>query len=302
MNMEEGDALEVETVSATLVDAQREAEMEVEQNEIAVYIDPDAPLAVPKLLQPELGIAEMAEKTNLLKQRGEQLDLLLIKAESYSHFIKSNQELAQQARSVQPPSKTKTPVGKKSKRLCKGAGKDEEEAEESLQPSNLKGGSLLPYQLDGLQWLASLWENGLSGILADEMGLGKTIQVIALVAHLRQRNVLGPFLIAAPLATLPNWLNEFQKWLPSCPCMLYHGSKPEREELRKTMDQHAAIITSFEICIVDRPHLERTSWQFLIVDEGHRIKNRNCRLVKELKMYPTVSRLLLTGTPIQVKS
>jgi ATP-dependent DNA helicase len=147
-----------------------------------------------------------------------------------------------------------------------------------------------------------LWENGLSGILADEMGLGKTIQVIALVAHLRQRNVLGPFIIAAPLATLPNWLNEFQKWLPSCPCMLYHGSKPDREELRKTMGQYAAIITSFEICIVDRPYLERTSWQFLIVDEGHRIKNRNCRLVRELKMYPTVSRLLLTGTPIQVRS
>jgi ATP-dependent DNA helicase len=63
--------------------------------------------------------------------------------------------------------------------------------------------------------------------------------------------------------------------------------------------KHAVVVTSFEICIVDRPFLEHISWQFLIVDEGHRIKNRNCRLVKELKQYPTVSRLLLTGTPIQ---
>ena len=40
--------------------------------------------------------------------------------------------------------------------------------------------------------------------------------------------------------------------------------------------------------------------QYIILDEGHRIKNRNCRLVKELKSFRSVSRLLLTGTPIQV--
>ena len=59
------------------------------------------------------------------------------------------------------------------------------------------------------------------------------------------------------------------------------------------------ILTSFEICIIDRPHLERYNWQYVILDEGHRIKNRNCRLIRELKQLPSVSRLLLTGTPIQ---
>ena len=110
---------------------------------------------------------------------------------------------------------------------------------------------------------------------------------------------MGPFLVAAPLATLPNWVNEFKKWLPSCPCVLYHGSKAERESIRQALADYSVVITSFEICIVDRPYLERCSWQFLIVDEGHRIKNRNCRLVKDLKQYSSVSRLLLTGTPIQ---
>ena len=52
-----------------------------------------------------------------------------------------------------------------------------------------------------MRWLATLFENGLSGILADEMGFGKTIQVIALVAHVREKNVKGPICIAAPLAT-----------------------------------------------------------------------------------------------------
>jgi ATP-dependent DNA helicase len=117
----------------------------------------------------------------------------------------------------------------------------------------------------------------------------------------------GPFLIAGPLATLPNWINEFKKWLPDCPVLLYHGPKEERKEMRisKMPVDHAkvmtfpVVITSFEICMIDRPHLEKYPWQYIILDEGHRIKNRNCKLVKELKSLPSTSRLLLTGTPIQ---
>lgn len=37
----------------------------------------------------------------------------------------------------------------------------------------------------------------------------------------------------------------------------------------------------------------------MIVDEGHRIKNLNCKLIKELKSLNTANRLLLTGTPLQ---
>jgi len=49
--------------------------------------------------------------------------------------------------------------------------------EEVVQPQMLKGGELKEYQLAGLQWMVSLYNNNLNGILADEMGLGKTIQV-----------------------------------------------------------------------------------------------------------------------------
>lgn len=40
------------------------------------------------------------------------------------------------------------------------------------QPRLITGTELKPYQMDGLIWLSSLYENGLNGILADEMGLG----------------------------------------------------------------------------------------------------------------------------------
>lgn len=59
-----------------------------------------------------------------------------------------------------------------------------------------------------------LYENGVNGILADEMGLGKTIQCIALIAHLIENGVRGPFLVTAPLSTLPNWLAEFKRFTP----------------------------------------------------------------------------------------
>lgn len=76
-------------------------------------------------------------------------------------------------------------------------------------------------------------------------------------------------MIAGPLATLPNWVNEFKKWLPSCPVIMYHGSKAEREELRKKrmpLSSHKdmnfpVVITSFEICMIDRQYLERYTWQ-----------------------------------------
>jgi len=59
-----------------------------------------------------------------------------------------------------------------------------------------------------------LYENGLNGILADEMGLGKTIQTIAFYCFLLEMGITGPFLVIAPLSTIPNWLSEFSKFAP----------------------------------------------------------------------------------------
>ena len=208
--------------------------------------------------------------------------------------------------------------GKKKKKKSEGGGEAAKEmasAAEKMsadrhlvhQPKIMTGGALKGYQIEGLRWLATLFENGLSGILADEMGLGKTIQVIALIAHIREKNVKGPICVAAPLATLPNWLNEFKKWTPSISALLYHGSKAHRAELRKTAmasslqneEDFPVIVTSYEVCIIDRAPLSHFKFKYLIIDEGQRVKNRDCRLVRELKKLNTENRLLLSGTPIQ---
>ncbi|KLJ08333.1 hypothetical protein EMPG_16239 [Blastomyces silverae] len=175
------------------------------------------------------------------------------------------------------------------------------------QPAPVTGGQMREYQLEGLEWLKSLWMNGLCGILADEMGLGKTIQAISLIAFFKEHNVSGPFLISAPLSTVSNWVAEFAHWTPSIETVLYHGSKDERAEIRerrmKLQDQKKpdfpVICTSYEICMNDRKFLAKYQWKYIIVDEGHRLKNLNCRLIKELLTYNSANRLLITGTPLQ---
>ena len=60
------------------------------------------------------------------------------------------------------------------------------------------------------------------------------------------------------------------------------------------------VITTYEMIIKDRVHLAKYKWGYIVVDEGHRLKNFNCKLVQEIKKYTSASRLILTGTPLQV--
>lgn len=173
------------------------------------------------------------------------------------------------------------------------------------QPKLIKDVTLRDYQLDGLDWLVTLYENGLNGILADEMGLGKTLQLISLLAFLYENDNKGPFLVACPLSTVGNWYKEVSRFAPDIPCLKYAGSKEEREHIRlkyfkpKKQDRLGIVITSYEIILRDRRYLDKFKWKFLIVDEGHRLKNINSKLIKELKKLKTENRLLLTGTPLQ---
>uniref|UniRef100_A0A0E0H9A0 ATP-dependent DNA helicase CHR12 n=1 Tax=Oryza nivara TaxID=4536 RepID=A0A0E0H9A0_ORYNI len=129
------------------------------------------------------------------------------------------------------------------------------------QPSALEGGELRPYQLEGLQWMLSLFNNNLNGILADEMGLGKTIQTIALIAYLlEKKEVTGPHLIIAPKAVLPNWSNEFKTWAPSIGTILYDGRPDDRKALREKnfgQRQFNVLLTHYDLILKDLKFLKK---------------------------------------------
>ncbi|CAI8610581.1 unnamed protein product [Vicia faba] len=173
------------------------------------------------------------------------------------------------------------------------------------QPAILHGGKLREYQMNGLRWLVSLYNNHLNGILADEMGLGKTVQVISLICYLMEtKNDRGPFLVVVPSSVLPGWESEINFWAPSIHQIVYAGSPDERRRLFKERIIHQkfnVLLTTYEYLMNkhDRPKLSKVHWHYIIIDEGHRIKNASCKLNADLKHYRSSHRLLLTGTPLQ---
>ncbi|PFH31346.1 putative SWI2/SNF2 Brahma-like [Besnoitia besnoiti] len=225
-------------------------------------------------------------------------------------------------------------------------------------PRCLKGGSLRSYQMEGLNWMASLYNNGLNGILADSMGLGKTVQTVSFLAYLHEvKRVRNPFLIVAPLSTIHgNWRSELKKWWPSINLVVYEGTKEYRKQLRSRIvgGLHSrgpgsgsgaatalgpdgvaaaaagaegdrarapdggkdganklgakgfvepyfhALLTTDAVILRDKSFLRKIKWEYLVVDEAHRLKNPNSKLVQTLNTgFHIRRRLALTGTPLQ---
>uniref|UniRef100_A0AAX7V9W9 SWI/SNF related, matrix associated, actin dependent regulator of chromatin, subfamily a, member 2 n=2 Tax=Pseudocrenilabrinae TaxID=318546 RepID=A0AAX7V9W9_ASTCA len=173
------------------------------------------------------------------------------------------------------------------------------------QSSLLINGMLKQYQIQGLEWMVSLYNNNLNGILADEMGLGKTIQTIALITYLMEHKRLnGPFVIIVPLSTLSNWVYELDKWAPSVVKIAYKGTPALRRGLVPQLrsGKFNVLLTTYEYIIKDKHILAKIRWKYMIVDEGHRMKNHHCKLTQVLNThYVAPRRLLLTGTPLQNK-
>ncbi|KAF5356342.1 hypothetical protein D9756_003876 [Leucocoprinus leucothites] len=177
------------------------------------------------------------------------------------------------------------------------------------QPKMLMA-QLKEYQLKGLNWLATLYEQGINGILADEMGLGKTVQSISLLAYLAEtHDIWGPFLVVAPASTLHNWQQEITRFVPKLKALPYWGNVKDRMTLRKfwskkeiSYDQDApfhVLITSYQLVTQDQQYFQRVKWQYMILDEAQNIKNSSSVRWKTLLGFHCRNRLLLTGTPIQ---
>ncbi|KAL2798354.1 SNF2 family N-terminal domain-containing protein [Aspergillus germanicus] len=164
-------------------------------------------------------------------------------------------------------------------------------------------GEMRDYQVAGLNWLVSLHENGISGILADEMGLGKTLQTISFLGYLRHVcNITGPHLVAVPKSTLDNWKREFHKWTPEVNVLVLQGDKEERHRLinERLLDEKFDVcITSYEMVLREKSHLKKFAWEYIIIDEAHRIKNEESSLAQIIRVFKSRNRLLITGTPLQ---
>ena len=181
-------------------------------------------------------------------------------------------------------------------------------------PAFTGGHALRDYQLEGLNWLLFSWYTRRSVMLADEMGLGKTIQSVATLNHLwKHEHVRGPFLVIAPLSTLSHWQREFEQWT-EMNAIVYHGSAESRETIRdfeffyadaqtnpatRGLYKFQALITSYEVVKQDLDKMRRIPWRYMVVDEAHRLKNKDSALANDLRTLQVEHMHLLSGTPLQ---
>ncbi|KAI1861089.1 hypothetical protein JX265_009708 [Neoarthrinium moseri] len=170
---------------------------------------------------------------------------------------------------------------------------------------------LRSYQQDGVNWLNFLNKYHLHGILCDDMGLGKTLQTICMVAsdHYNRAEEFKktgasdvrrlPTLIVCPPTLSGHWQQELKTYAPFLSVTAFVGPPAERRSKASQFSTSDVVITSYEVCRNDTEYLEKQSWNYIVLDEGHLIKNPKAKISVAVKKLPSNHRLILTGTPIQ---
>lgn len=163
-------------------------------------------------------------------------------------------------------------------------------------PQSIQVQQLRPYQQRGYDWLRLLAEAGVGACLADDMGLGKTMQTICLLASRMEQFPGSRWLVVCPSSLLYNWQQELQRFAPSLPVLVHHGSNRDTSLLTKESGQ--VIITSYGTMRSDLEHLLPIAFDCIVADESHTIKNPSSLTSKAITELNARYRVALSGTPV----
>lgn len=167
---------------------------------------------------------------------------------------------------------------------------------------------LYKYQKLGLKWLWELHQTKSGGLLGDEMGLGKTVQIIAFLAGLFKTasgpwGGLGPSIIVAPATVIYQWVSHFHYWCPSLRVAVLHHSGSHvgnhNKLIRDIQTSHGILLITYAGSVKYATDLMSRKWHYLILDEGHKIRNPETQVSKLIKKFQTPHKLLVTGSPMQ---
>ena len=174
-------------------------------------------------------------------------------------------------------------------------------------PKSRLGYQVRSYQIEGVNFLMNSWFKRKNAILADEMGLGKTLQSLMFLEMLvKQQKVWGPFLIVAPLSTIPNWEREANEWT-TMKHLSYYGSRPRRNLMSQyelffkgtTIPKFQLLFTTYDYALKDCEKFTKIDWEVIVIDEAHRLKNNESKIFASLMKLQPKFKVLLTGTPLQ---
>ncbi|XP_077284904.1 DNA excision repair protein ERCC-6-like [Arctopsyche grandis] len=167
---------------------------------------------------------------------------------------------------------------------------------------------LYKYQKTGVKWLWELHQMDTGGLLGDEMGLGKTVQMIAFLAAIgfSGRSIwggLGPCIIVAPATVLHQWVMHFHEWWPPVRVAVLHQSGSftgsPSDFIREIHVTNGVLITTYAGIAKHFPSMENYNWHYLILDEGHKIRNADTQISKAVRRIKTSHRIVMTGSPLQ---
>ncbi|KAI1291953.1 DNA excision repair protein ERCC-6 [Halotydeus destructor] len=172
---------------------------------------------------------------------------------------------------------------------------------------------LFSYQKYCIQWMWELHQAGVGGIIGDEMGLGKTIQIIAFLSGLHSSSIknlrepyesLGPVIIVCPATVMHQWVQEFRIWCPLLRVAILHSSgtytAKNKKPLIKLLNQtNGILITTYQGVVDHQDSLLHFDWHYVILDEGHKIRNPDAQVTLACKRFKTPHRIILSGSPIQ---
>lgn len=148
--------------------------------------------------------------------------------------------------------------------------------------------NLRDYQIEGVKWLNFLYSFNLNGILADDMGLGKTLQVLTFLCS-ETYNTSRKVLITCPSSLTGHWRAEIKKFFPFVVAEIY------KRDLKTECD---ILISSFESFRNDYLNFIEKDWFYVVIDEGHVLRNRQTMLYSRMSMIKCPRKVILTGTPV----
>lgn len=156
--------------------------------------------------------------------------------------------------------------------------------------------TLRPYQQKGYEWMIMLSQLGAGACLADDMGLGKTLQTICFLNYRKIKNSTKKHMIICPASLIYNWKLEIEKFAPQIAVSVYHSVNRNFEDIGRLNPD--IIITSYGTARVDIDLLNEISWNTIVLDESHNIKNPQAQVTKAIATLMAEMRVILSGTPI----
>lgn len=153
-------------------------------------------------------------------------------------------------------------------------------------------------------WVYDFEVENYHNFVANNILCHNTVQLTTLLLHNRigHQDVIqpNPALVICPMSIVGNWQRELQRFAPSLRVMVHHGhERLSGQAFEDEARQHDVVITTYALALRDKEHLQRVTWDTVVIDEAQNIKNEVAKQTQAIKQIESHYKIALTGTPVE---